>query len=260
MEPANRTEILKAEAAIREMVEEISRYSNHSRQAEVAVNSVAEATKELVTSREKLDRFFQKTQDELKKITATFTSETKNTAEHLVQSIDQQSKENNRLFQTNNQLQEFSIKFIKITQSLNSTIEENRLSLAERLESLEKILTPFKDTIIKQELTLNQFGNDFAQLKINLIDVQKNIQLLIQNLENLPVEFVEKILDDIIRLNREIIEKSIQCESNQILFINNFQNFQSKAIKISKWNMVLTVFNFLMIGAILFFSLTNFKF
>lgn len=61
------TEILQAEAAIKKLVEEISRYSTHSHETEVAVNSIKAAIKELTVSRENIGSFFQKTQDNLQK-------------------------------------------------------------------------------------------------------------------------------------------------------------------------------------------------
>ncbi len=84
------TEILQAEVAIQKLIEEISRYSNHSREADAAVNSIKAATKELISSREILDSSFQKTQDNLQKSTATFASETKNLAANLIKCVDQE--------------------------------------------------------------------------------------------------------------------------------------------------------------------------
>lgn len=116
--------------------------------------------------------------------------------------VDQEDKEINRLSQTNNQLQELTTSLKNTAQGISSAIEENRQSLAEKLHNLEQTILPFKEATIKQETTLSQFSDDFAQLQISLGNIQTHLGSTIENLDKLPVKITTIISDINTIINR----------------------------------------------------------
>ncbi len=289
MDTKNRIEILQAEAAIQKLVEEISRYSAHSREAEIAIKSIQDAMRELTINRESFDSFFQKTQDKLQQNAAISIAEIKDAVEHLIKCVSQENKENERFHQTNNQLQALAGKFEGIIQSVNHAIESIRQSLTEKLQNLEQTLTPFKDTVVRQEVTLGQFSSDFVQLTTNLGEIQQTLRCTIQNLEQILIEIktgfstinqqldsvqntanltnksLEKLSKEVISsLNKfekilsEPLSKSNQDQQEYNTAINHFLQIQARTIKFSKWNMLLAFFNLVtLVGSLIYFFIIH---
>ncbi len=291
MDTKNKIEILQAEAAIQKLVEEISRYSSHSREADAAVKSIKDAIKELTINRESLDGFFQRIQDQLQQNAATSVSEIKEAVERLVRCIEQESKENERFQQTNDQLQTLAGRFEGITQNINDAIERIRQSLVEKLQSLEQTLTPFKNTVVRQEITLGQFSSDFARLTADLGDVQQNLHTAAQGTEHILSELKTGVsainqrfdrIQDAANAATEVVEQSSndmmsmlsrieqilsdhfgdahQEQQNYGVAVDDFRDAQSKTMKFLKWNAALAFLNLAMlVGGLAYFFLVILK-